>query len=83
MPLKKYWGSGKRMEGIISASYWERQRETVKKNSHYVRFVFTLAKIDAVGKSDPAVEESSPAVDTFFHGICFLRLATLPKIDAT
>ena len=64
------------MEDIVSASYWERQRESVKKHSHYVRFVFTLAKIDAVGKSDPAVE-------TFFHGICFLRLAALPKIDAT
>ena len=71
------------MEGIVSASSWERQRETVKNNSRYMSFVFMLAKIDAVGKSDPAVEESSPAVDTFFHGICFLRLAALPKIDAT
>lgn len=25
------------MEGIVSASYWERQRENVKKNSHYVK----------------------------------------------
>lgn len=71
------------MEGIVSASYWERQQETVKKNSHYVRFVFTLAQRGAVGESDPAVEERSPAVETFFHGICFLRLAALPKIDAT
>ena len=59
------------MEDIVSASYWERQRETVKKNSHYVSFFFTLAQIDAVGESDPAVEERSPAVETFFHGICF------------
>ena len=28
--------------------------------------------MDAVGKSYPAVEESSPAVDAFSHGICFL-----------
>ena len=25
------------MKGIVSASYWERQRESVKKNSHYVK----------------------------------------------
>ena len=25
------------MEGIVYASSWERQRESVKKNSHYVK----------------------------------------------
>lgn len=25
------------MEGIVSASYWERQRESVKEYSHYVK----------------------------------------------
>ena len=30
-------------------------------------------KRDAVGKSYPAVEETSPAVDAFFHGIYFRR----------
>ena len=28
--------------------------------------------MDAVGKSYPAVEETSPAVDAFFHGIYVL-----------
>ena len=30
------------------------------------------ATMDAVGKSYPAVEETSPAVDAFFHGIYVL-----------
>ena len=45
---------------------------------------------DAVGKSYPAVEETSPAVEETSHaveetshGFPFLRLAVLPKIDAT
>ena len=29
-------------------------------------------KIEAVGKSYPAVEETSPVVDAFSHGICVL-----------
>ena len=43
----------------------------------------------AVGKTYPAVEETSPAVGTFFHGILFfparaplLRPAAPLKIDA-
>ena len=42
-----------------------------------------LPQRGAVEESSHAVEESSPAVEAFFHGIYFLRLAALPKIDAT
>ena len=52
---------------------------------------FTIPlKRAAVGKTYPAVEEPSPAVGTFFHGILFfparaplLRPAAPLKIDAT
>ena len=49
-----------------------------------------VKKIHAVEETYHAVEGSSPAVGTFFHGFLFLRvgapllrLAAPPKIDAT
>ena len=49
-----------------------------------------VKKIHAVDETSHAVEESYPAVGTFFHGFLFfrlapplLRLAAPPKIDAT
>ena len=55
------------------------------------RTCFTIPlKRAAVGKTYPAVEETYPAMGTFFHGILFfpartplLRPAVLQKIDAT
>ena len=40
-------------------------------------------KEDAVGKTSHAVEETSPAVEAFFHGICFRRGGWGIKRDAT
>ena len=37
----------------------------------------------AVGEKSPAVEETYHAVEETSHGGLFLRLAALPKIDAT
>ena len=51
--------------------------------SHLLKADSALHTRDAVEKKDPAVEETSPAVEETSHGGLFLRLAVLPKIDAT
>ena len=72
--------------------------DAVKRKLHGVRVLLhgiasllrtARPTMDAVGKSYPAVEETSPAVDAFSHGICvlfhgfpFLQPAARHAVDA-